>query len=1060
MRNIFRYINIKDTGENFKAELYKNRHEKIADIPNDYIGKIKRDIENITEFEVKIDKYIQVEEKKKITPLYMKIKPMQHIIVTTMIDGVEKKERFVLIQPSRNMSKNNGSKTFKAMSFEYTLKKKRTSFEGKVIQLKKDDVHIAEGILDKFTRETGWGIDYVDPKSRVELMSTTEKINVDLFKDYNKTSVVAEGGLLFEKDITTTIADNRPLYISFEYSNFKTYDNGKLLLETPIIYNTLTDALYTNIKKVQAYHYNDVGNRYGIRYVFTLTDNTTVERISVFTNIINKTFSCENIRLVWETGNIIETENVKYINIESLDTDWYEALRSLQDNFKSVFLFDGYNKTVSVLHRDNLGEEKPYILTYDNAIIDIDVTENSDYVTGLKVIGKDGLSIVSENIYGDDIVRNYSEYIRLGNMSEELQSALARYENILTTKQQEWLAIKNNLITESQKQVRIDSEIQSLQFRVKDLKNILAGYMSAKDSTNQARIKKEIDALESRLNQCLSLRLSYKNNIDLLNDELMTISKSIDRNIVFDNKGKIFTENDLAELNDIEQFGFYEDDYYTNSFSLLNASKKVLEEMIKPQLDFDINCANLCKIIKNKRGWNFILQLGSLFKFDEPELREELGEDTVRLVGYEYEPKTNTISNLVFTNKTHKYNISRSFADLNKKTNSTNSILNSLRPIIDDAMLSNNFVGEVLKNGLDMGAYVARSKGISNYLEISEAGIYLYDQSDMNKCLYIGSGLICISTDGFLTSKTAISPDGVFAETLWGKIIFGEKLIATSETGAFEITGDGLTIYDEYKRVRVKLGLFDDGNGDRKAGLTLYDKTGRSVVLDENGILNTSQAPIVDNISAGYGFEFPYIIDGGVTSLKKVMVTLIFSKYRGYTRGSSAGGSTVVTSSSGGGFSHGSTSGDGGYYYSNTSSEYSEIAPYQTYTSDNLEHGDGKHNHTYYQGVLSHAHGFTIEVPQHSHYFSFSQPNHAHSISLQNHEHTEIHGIYIDENSGVQNAKIYVNDNLVAQNINSDKFQFDITNYLKLNNTNYIKITNEKNVRVCVNLFEKKFVSW
>lgn len=1066
MREIFRQINIKNTGEDFRAELYRNRHEKIGDIPNDYIGNVKRQLESITEFEINIPKYIQVKDKKKITPLYMKIKPMQHVIVATVVDGIEKKERFVLIQPSKSISKNNGFKTFKAMSFEYTLKKKRTSFEGKVIQLKKDDVHIAEGILDKFARETGWGVDYVDPKSRTELMSATEKINVDLFKNYNKPTNVTEGELLFEKDITTTIAENRPLYISFEYSNFKTYDNGKLLIDTPTIYNTLTDALYTNIKKVQAYHYSDIGNRYGIKYVFTLTDNTRVERIAVFTNIINKTFSCENIRLTWETGNIIETENVKYINIENLDMDWYEALRSLQDNFKSVFLFDSYNKTVSVVHRDNLGEEKPYILTYDNAIIDINVTENSDYVTGLKVMGKNGLSIVSENIYGDDIVRNYSEYIRLGNMSDELQLALKRYETLLTTKQQEWLGIKNNVITEKQKQVRIDSEVQSLQLRVKDLKSILADYMSKNDTTNQARIKGEIDGLESRLNQCLALRLSYTHNIENLNNELMAISSSIDRKVVVDNQGKIFTDNDLDELNDIEQFGVYEDDYYSNSFSLLNASKKVLEEMIKPQLDFDINCVNLCKVIQNKRGWNYILELGSLFKFDEPELKEELGEDIVRFIGYEYEPKTNTISNLIFTNKTHRYNVAKSLADLGKKANSSNNLLNSLRPIIDDAMLSNNFVGEVLKNGLDLSAYIAKGRGISNFIDISEAGIYLYDQSDMNKCLYIGSGLICISTDGFATSETAISSEGIMAKLLIGSVILGNKLYVTSEDGSFyvgnmeEKKGFGLSIKDSNLQQRIFLGTEVDSDGIRRAKLRLLSKDGREIVLDENGILNTSQAPIIENISAGYGFEFPYIIDGGVTSLKKVMVTLIFSKYRGYTRGSGAGGSTVTTSSSGGGFSYGSTSGDGGYYYSNTSSEYSEIAPYQTYTSDNLEHGDGKHNHTYYQGVLSHAHGFTVEVPSHSHYFSVSQPNHNHSISLQNHEHTEIHGIYVDENSGVQNAKIYVNDILVAQNINSDKFQFDITNYLKLNSTNYIKITNEKNVRVCVNLFEKKFVSW
>lgn len=1064
MREIFRQINIKNTGEDFRAELYRNRHEKIDDIPNDYIGNVKRQLESITEFEINIPKYIQVKDKKKITPLYMKIKPMQHVIVTTVVDGIEKKERFVLIQPSKSISKNNGSKTFKAMSFEYTLKRKRTSFEGKVIQLKKDDVHIAEGVLDKFARETGWGVDYVDQKSRTELMSTTEKINVDLFKNYNKPTNVTEGELLFEKDITTTIDENRPLYISFEYSNFKTYDNGKLLINTPTIYNTLTDALYTNIKKVQAYHHSDVGNRYGIKYVFTLTDNTRVERIAVFTNIINKTFSCENIRLTWETGNIIETENVKYINIENLDMDWYEALRSLQDNFKSVFLFDSYNKTVSVVHRDNLGEEKPYILTYDNAIIDINVTENSDYVTGLKVMGKNGLSIVSENIYGDDIVRNYSEYIRLGNMSDELQLALKRYETLLTTKQQEWLGIKNNVITEKQKQVRIDSEVQSLQLRVKDLKSILADYMSKNDTTNQARIKGEIDGLESRLNQCLALRLSYTHNIENLNNELMAISSSIDRKVVVDNQGKIFTDNDLDELNDIEQFGVYEDDYYSNSFSLLNASKKVLEEMIKPQLDFDINCVNLCKVIQNKRGWNYILELGSLFKFDEPELKEELGEDIVRFIGYEYEPKTNTISNLIFTNKTHRYNVAKSLADLGKKANSSNNLLNSLRPIIDDAMLSNNFVGEVLKNGLDLSAYIARGRGISNFIDISEAGIYLYDQSDMNKCLYIGSGLICISTDGFASSKTAISPDGIFAENLWGEIIFGEKLIATSDTGAFEITGDGLTIYDEFKRVRVKLGLFDDGNGNRKAGLTLYDKTGRSVVLDENGIIQTNQYIYSNDLDSSNPLEFEHIVDEGVYEIRKTTISLAFKEFRATVKSLNSGGSSVSqTSSSGGGYT--GTSGAGGYYYDtrstqnlqyNSDRDIATTTPYAIDSpSENLDYY-GRHYHYIFRETLKHWHDIQIEIPLHEH--SVVIPDHRHSLTIDTtHNHTLVQGIYLG--SKPSNCSLYVNDVLVRSGINSD-ITIDIKNYLTIGKANKIKITSSTLGRLQLTVFSKMFVGF
>lgn len=1073
-------LNIKNEDEEFKAELYRNRREKIDDIPNDWIGTVKRHTEDIDFFDLKIPKYIQVKEKKKINPTYMKIKPMQHIIVTTTVGDEEKKERFILIEPRSSRSKHNGEKSFKAISFEHTLKNKRTSFEGKVMQLKSDDIHIAEGILDKFARETGWKLGYIDPKSRVELMSTTEKINVDLFNNYNKSTKITDGALLFEKDVTTTIAKDRPLYISFEYKNLTTYDNGVEVIKTPSIFNTLTDALYTNIKKVQAYHYSDVGNRYGIRYVFTLTDNTTVERIAVFTNIINKTFKCENIRLTWETGNIIETENVKYINIENIDSDWYETLRGFQDSFKSVFIFDGYEKTLSVVSRDNLGEEKPYILTYDNAIIDIEDSENTEYITGLKVLGKDGLSIVSENIYGDDIVRDYSEHIKLGIVSEELQSALNRYEAVLITKQQEWLNIRNNKLTEQQKQVRLSSEIKTLQDRIKHLRNLLAGYMNAKDKNNQAIVKKEIDGLESRLNQCNALMLQYKHNIDLIDDELALISKSVKKENVVDGNGKIFTNTDLEELNDIEQIGSYEDDYYTNSFSLLNASKKMLSDRIKRQIDFNLNCVNLCKVIHHSKGWNFILELGSLFKFDESELEDKLGEDVIRLVEYEYEPKTKTISNLIFTNKTYKYEIGRHMADIGRKANATNDILNSLRPIIDDAMLSNNFVAEVLRNGLDLSAHIAKGRGISNYIDISEAGIYLYDQSDMNKAVYIGSSLICITNDGFATSETAISSEGILAKLLVGSVILGEKLYITSEDGSFYIgkmdskQGFGLSIKDSGQNQRVFLGTEVDSDGVRRAKLKLIGKDGE-FALTEEGIISEYQYNDRSHVDPEAPFYSYLRLRNNISKIKEGILTVKFLPFRTYSKGLEYDGGYVntVTSSDGGTYSN-STAGGGGYYEalsSETNSNYGEKGTTERQISwsdsSQIDIVDGMtlymdkfaHRHDYYFYTRPHSHLTYISIPTHFHQFYI--PNHKHSISINigKHSHQEKYGCF--DLSGSDNrpssVELYVNNQRVLTNIQNDR-EIDISAYLLKNQVNEIKFTSSTRGIIHINCYVKSFV--
>lgn len=1089
---MFRRINLKDNNEDFKATLWKNRREPLGLIDNSYIKTVKRSFQDIDEFSLEIPKYIQRNDKKIINPLYLKIQARQQIIVETTVAGEIKKERFIITEPKRKGSKYNGGKTFKALSFESTLKDKRTSFDGKVIQLKKDNVHIAEGIMDKFARETGWSVDYVDPKARVETMSTMELVNVDLFSNFTS-STVNNNGLIFEKNITTSILNDRPLYISFEYTNLNIIDSGKSLLKIPTISNTLTDALHKNIKKVQAYHYSDVGNRYGIRYVFTLTDNTIVERVAVFTNVINKKFTCENIRLVWETGNIIETENVKYINIESLDTDWYSALRDLQDKFNSIFLFDSYNKSISVISRKTLEQDdnlSPYVLTYDNAILDVEVDETQELITGLKVIGKDGLSIVSENIYGDDIVRDYSEYIRRGIISDELKNALERYETVLTTKQEEWLNIKNSVLDETQRQVRIDSEIKTLQERIKNLKNLLAGFISGGDTVNQSRIKSEIDGLETRLNECLALHTQYFNNIQTLNDELSLISQEIDKKNVVDNQGKIFTDLDLEELNDIEVVKVFEDDYYSSSFALLNVAKKTLAEMIEPQIDFKINCANLCKLIQNKNGWNYVLSLGSLFKLKDVDVFNELVDEgslkqdfSIRLIGYDYDPKENKISSLIFTNKVEKINVERSLANLGKKNNANTDLLKNYRQIFEDAKLSNNFAKEILEKGLDLSAYIARGRGISNYIDISEAGIYLYDQSDMNKCVYIGSSLICISQDGFATSETAISSEGIFAKLLVGSVILGEKLYITSENGEFYIgnmdekQGFGLSIKDSIEagqKQRIFLGTEVDSDGVRRAKLRLAGKDGE-FALTEEGMVSEYQYNDRSHIDPEAPFYSYLRLRNNISKIKEGILTIKFLPFRTYSKGLEYDGGYVssVTSSSGGSYS--STSSSGGGYYNTVSSETNTELGHRATTerqvswsdSSSIDIVDGMtlhmdkfgHRHDYYYYSKSHSHLISLSINGHSHQFAI--PNHSHTVNLNigKHSHQEKYGCFDlsgDDNKPT-NVSLYVNGQRILTGINSDR-EVDISAYLIKNQVNEIKFTSSTRGIIHINCYVKSFV--
>ncbi|MGL5331191.1 MAG: hypothetical protein ACRDD7_18145 [Peptostreptococcaceae bacterium] len=213
----------------FKFILMRNRREKLMDIPLKCVSKLSRQLEEIDSFELNVSQYITVRDIQKINPLYIKIQPKQQIIVESYNKKGEliNKERFIINEKSRSKSKSKGNKSFKCYSFENTLKDKRYSFENSVLQLQKNDVVINDGVLDIFAKNTGFSIGYVDPKSKVETIRAMETVINNLFTNFTNNKVEDES-LIWEKNISTTIGKDKPLYLHINYQGLKTYDSNGL----------------------------------------------------------------------------------------------------------------------------------------------------------------------------------------------------------------------------------------------------------------------------------------------------------------------------------------------------------------------------------------------------------------------------------------------------------------------------------------------------------------------------------------------------------------------------------------------------------------------------------------------------------------------------------------------------------------------------------------------------------------------------------------------------------------------------------------------------------------
>ena len=95
----------------------------------------------------------------------------------------------------------------------------------------------------------------------------------------------------------------------------------------------------------------------------------------------------------------------------------------------------------------------------------------------------------------------------------------------------------------------------------------------------------------------------------------------------------------------------------------------------------------------------------------------------------------------------------------------------------------------------------------------------------------------------------------------------------------------------------------------------------------------------------------------------------------------------------------------------------------------------------------------THQIPDHTHQI----PDHSHQIDTT-HEHALKYGIF-EEPSKCSNVKVYINNTLFAENINSDK-ELNITEKIKIGQRNDIRIETETNGRITCNLFTKSFAAF
>ena len=157
--------------------------------------------------------------------------------------------------------------------------------------------------------------------------------------------------------------------------------------------------------------------------------------------------------------------------------------------------------------------------------------------------------------------------------------------------------------------------------------------------------------------------------------------------------------------------------------------------------------------------------------------------------------------------------------------------------------------------------------GFRESVTIEDRGIILSNPDFPNEIVIMKAGVIALSTDGGENWSTSITPRGVMADTIVGRLVASNNLIVTNDSGSFRIDSDGLTV--DMDSIKIM-----SGEGDTPENI-VYSWNEMLITMDEfanDGKLNEyeknqiarqwnsiaiAHSSMVDAIQNSYGPETP-----------------------------------------------------------------------------------------------------------------------------------------------------------------------------------------------------------
>lgn len=1062
---MFRQQNVYNENKEYKYILMKNIKAQSAIIPKDYIEERYDKFREATKLTIQIPYYITNKTgKKEVNRIATKFLGKGQRI------NVLYKEEFIETFTITDMKKTDsyyGSNSglrgqrvieVEAYSYEKTLEEVDCVLDNCTVQLYKEEnaeTDVTDGILNYFEKDNPlWKVKYVSEDAKKQfgivdvihedkigenitinrmsrpvvildtdvsiLLAGEVKLQSNLLDKNGYALLDKNNYLLNDKDGIPTVRDGESktknsediinVSVFFTGVNFYSTINGKLELSDVKIMHEDIFSAYDNITHIRITYMSTEEHRHCFKYEFKLQDTNTIHREVEVACYEDLKMEVGNIYVRYTNGLQEPQYATKYRSFEKGTQKWLRFLReNVESAYDVIFDFDTYNRELYCYATEEVGKNTGIKLTYQNYLEEMQIQPDYDNVVSKLWVSSEKCKISDVNPTGTDYIYDFSYFENNGLLTEECCEALQRYRQVVSTSENNLAELRANRNTAVKRRIRLETELHEKEIQYSDVSNVLAVYIKENNQNKVAEYGKYKADFEKEITQLLSAISEQKDYIETLDREIDSYLKKVSLETCYDENGQIFNEELLTELqlNTIEKE--LKDESFLVAQDLYNYALEQLNNWngVQLQLELSINGLKERMVVPKDMSWNEIIKVGNFFTvidFEEPQ----------RIVGVKYSPKEDTIKDIELSNTLERVDSYSKLNDLSVVLTEAEYTMDNMKDIWQESANVNEFVKKMQTTYLDNVATGIKGRNQNCILDMTSGSIFVIDATDKNNQVYIGSGLIAFTDDNWLTAKTCLDKEGLVANYLVGQITLSKKLYVTSDNGEFYIgdmnngsQGFGLRIKDGEQVERVFLGT-ELVNGQRKARLRLYNKSGQGLNLSEEGIIQTYQWSDRDHVDPYNRANFYFWSDSSVLDYKNVYMHIVFKPYRVYSKSLSAGGTVnqhtgtsvtggggSTTSASGGGYA-GTSAVDGGYSSSQTVTSSAQNwwqashsgsfigYPIWSGTDQNLKN----HKHQLYFEYLDHSHNVTVSVsvPSHSHYVEI--PSHSHYVEIPPHSHT------------------------------------------------------------------------